>query len=180
MKIFANNTIDITQFQPDRIITIDVNYERVYDENESLTAVSSDISDSIPKEEFDEFVENVMGYIFQRDFIIEDEHERNRDGSVSYYATFYPTDEDGNVRDKYLAFFRLSDHKSRSDKDGKLRRRNYHRAVARELKRSDDKHQEWIFRDIVIGTKAYPSYIKALDAIADMLDDMQDGTYFEQ
>lgn len=32
----------------------------------------------------------------------------------------------------------------------------------------------------MIGTEKYPSYNKALDAIADMLDDMQDGTYFEQ
>lgn len=32
----------------------------------------------------------------------------------------------------------------------------------------------------MIRTKAYPSYNKALDAIADILDDMQDGTYFEQ
>lgn len=48
MKIFENNAINITQFQPDHIITIDVNYERINDE-----------------EEFDEFVENVMSYIFQ-------------------------------------------------------------------------------------------------------------------
>lgn len=98
MKIFKNNAIDITKFQPDHVITIDVNYERINDE-----------------EKFDEFVENVMGYIFQRDFIIETKYESNRDGFVSYYATFYPTDEDGNVRDKYLVFFRLSDHKIRSD-----------------------------------------------------------------
>ena len=179
MKIFANNIIDITQFQSDHIITIDVNYLRVDDEEELQIAAASDISDSIPKEEFDEFVENVMGYIFQRDFIIEDEHGSNRDGSVSYYATFYPTDEDGNLRDKYLVFFRLSDHKSRSDKDSNLRRRNYHKAIAKKFKRSDDEFQEWRFRDIVIGSKAYPSYNKALDAIADMLNKMKHGSYFE-
>lgn len=86
-----------------------MNYERIND-----------------KEEFDEFVENVMGYIFQRDFIIEDEYESNRNGSVSYYASFYPTDKEGNVRDKYLVFFRLSDHKSRFNKDSKLLRHQYH------------------------------------------------------
>ena len=163
MKIFENNAINITQFQPDHKITMDVNYERINDE-----------------EEFDKFVENVMGYIFQRDFIIEDEYESNRNGSVSYYATFYPTDKDGDVKYKYLVFFRLSDHKSLFNKDSKLLRHQYHKDIARELKRSDDKHQEWIFRDIIIGTKAYPSYNNTLDAIADILADIQDGTYFEQ
>lgn len=180
MKIFANNIIDITQFQSDHIIIIDVNYEKINDGVEIPVASASDITDSIPKEEFDEFVENVMGYIFQRDFIIEDEHESNRNGSVSYYATFYPTDEDGNVRDKYLVFFRLSDHRSHSDNGSNLRRRNYHRAIAKKFKRSDDEFQEWRFRDIVIGSRAYPSYNKALDAIADMLNKMKHGTYFEQ
>lgn len=180
MKIFANNIIDITQFQSDHIITIDVYYEKMDGAGEIPIAAASGMYYDTVKEDFDSFVEHVMGFIFQRDFIIENEHASNRNGPVSYYATFYPTDEDGNVRDKYLIFFRLSDHKSRSDKDGKLRRRNYHRAVAKEFKRSDDKHQEWRFRDIVIGSKEYPSYNKALDAIADMLNAMEDGTYFEK
>lgn len=180
MKISANNIIDITQFQSDHIITIDVNYERINDEVEIPIAAACGMYYDTIKEDFESFVEHVMGFIFQRDFIIENEHESNRSGSVSYYATFYPTDEAGNIRDKYLVFFRSSDHKSKSDFDSKMKRRNYHKSIAKKYKRSDDKNQQWRFRDIVIGTEAYPSYNKALDAIADMLNAMQDGTYFEQ
>lgn len=184
MKIFADRFTDIPK---DHIIIIDVNYVPITEDEELQIAADTKIpsykqpaTHGAIQEEFEEFVENVMGYIFQRDFIIEDEHESNRKGSLSYYAAFYPTDSDGNVMDKYLVFFRLSDHKSCSDKKGKIRRRNYHRAVANDFKRSDDKNQKWRFRDIVIGSGKYPSYNKALDVIADMLDDMQDGSYFEQ
>lgn len=164
----------------DHIITIDVNYERMSDGEEIPIAAACGMYYDTVKEDFESFVEHVMGFIFQRDFIIKDEHESNRNGSCSYYATFYPVGDDGNVRDKYLIFFRLSDHKSRSDFDSKMKRRNYHRAVADKFKRSEDRNQKWRFRDIVIGAERYPSYNKALDVIADMLDDMQDGTYFEQ
>lgn len=33
---------------------------------------------------------------------------------------------------------------------------------------------------LLLEVEKYPSYNKALDVIADMLDDMQDGSYFEQ
>lgn len=98
MKISANNIIDITQFQSDHIITIDVNYERINDEVEIPIAAACGMYYDTIKEDFESFVEHVMGFIFQRDFIIENEHESNRSGFVSYYATFYPTDEAGNIR----------------------------------------------------------------------------------
>lgn len=69
------------------------------------------VTHGVIKEDFKEFVENVMSFISQRDFVIEDEHASNREGSLFYYATFYPTDKSGNVLDKYLVFFGLSDHK---------------------------------------------------------------------
>jgi len=180
MKIFADRFTDIPK---DHIIIIDVNYVPITEDEELQIAADTKIpsykqpaTHGAIQEEFEEFVENVMGYIFQRDFIIEDEHQSNRDGSLSYYITFYPTDEDGNVRDKYLIFLRLSDH---DIKWLSSRSKNYHRDTANKFKRSQDKNQLYMFRNIVIDGEMFKGFASALDHVYDMCDKMKDGSYFE-
>ena len=124
MKIFANKFSDIPK---DHIIIIDVNFTSITT-GEELQVASAKCFSNMNKyqvaNEFHMFALNVSNYISDHDFIIEDEHQSNRDGSLSYYITFYPTDEDGNVRDKYLIFLRLSDH---DIKGLSSRSKNYHR-----------------------------------------------------
>lgn len=179
MKIFANNIIDITQFQSDHIIIIDVNFTPITT-GEDLQVAAAKCFSNMNKHQvankFHMFALNVSNYISDHEFIIEDEHQSNRDGSLSYYITFYPTDEDGNVRDKYLIFLRLSDH---DIKGLSSRSKNYHRDTANKFKRSQDKNQLYMFENIVIDGEMFKGFASALDHVYDMCDRMKDGSYFE-
>lgn len=179
VKVISN----ITSFIPKtHIIEIEVNYSEI----EEISEVEIAASNKIPKikqytqeeleDKFTTFSLNVLNYISDRDFIIEDNHPSNRDGSLSYYITFYPKDEDGNIRDKFLIFLRLSDH---SINNLSKRSRNYHKRTAAQFKRSDDKTQKYMFENIVVDGIKCKGFASALDKIYDILDDMEDGSYFE-
>lgn len=177
----VSNTIGF--IPKEHIIEIVINYSVI---SESLDIAASKIvgksSSSLDedfeslKERFHTFALNVSNYVTDHDFIIEDEHPSNRNNSLSYYITFYPTDEDGNVRDKHLIFLRLSDHNINNLSD---RSRKYHKNTANKFKRSQDKNQRYIFENIVVNGHTCKTFASALDTIYDILDDMQDGSYFE-
>lgn len=179
MKIFASNIIDITQFQSDHIITIDVNFAEVANSEVLKIAASKHLSNLNKyqvEDKFRTFSMNVLNYIDDRNFIIEEHHASNRAGSLSYYITFYPTDEAGNVRDKYLIFLRLSDH---NIKDLSKKSMKYHRDTAKKFKRSSDENQLYSFENIVIDGKRFKGFMSALEYIHSLLEQMEDGSYFE-
>lgn len=177
MKILANKFTDIPK---DHIIIIDVNFAPITTGKELQIAAAKYLNNMNKyqvADKFNMFALNVSNYISDYDFIIEDEHRSNREGSLSYYITFYPTDEDGNVRDKYLIFFRLSDHDIQKLSD---RSRKYHRRTAEKLKRSQDEKQLYSFENIVIDGKKFKGFISALEYVDSILKQMKDGSYFEQ
>lgn len=178
IKIISNTT----QFIPkDHIIEIIVNYSEIEESFE--IAASNDKTPKIKtyskeelKNKFNTFSLNVLNYIHDRGFIIEDNHPSNRNGSLSYYITFYPTDEDGNIKDKFLIFLRLSDHNINNLNKRSL---NYHKRTAAQFKRSNDKTQKYMFENIVVDGVQCKGFASALDRVYDILDDMEDGSYFE-
>ena len=178
MKVLENKFADIPK---ENIIMIDVIYTEMSEEFELQIAASTSSKLNFTKEHlqsrFQTFALNVSNYISDYDFVIEDEHPSDRGGSLSYYITFYPTDNDGNIRDKYLIFLRLSDHNL---KGLSKRSRNYHKNTAKKFKRSDNSRQLYIFENIVVdGDKEFKSFASALNHINDMLDCMKDGSYYE-
>lgn len=176
MKILENKFANIPT---ENIIMIDVIYNEVQYELQIAASTSSKLQ--YTKEQlrsrFQTFTLNVSNYISDYDFVIEDEHPSNRDGSLSYYITFYPTDDDGNIRDKYLIFLRLSDY---SIKGLSKRSRNYHKNTAKKFKHSDYDRQLYLFENIVVDrNKEFKSFTSALAHIDNILVSMKEGSYFE-
>lgn len=173
MKKVIKSSLDI--IPRDHIIEISVNY--IANENYSDIAASKQVLDGRAREEFQTFVENVLSILDQYDFIIEEHHESNRNNSLSHYITFYPTDEDGNILDKYIIFMRLSDHNIAGLRD---KSKGYHKNMAKKHRRSDRKRQKYTFEKIIIRNRGFPSYFAAIDHLYDMFDSMEAGSYYSK
>ena len=168
---FPNDSI-LTSVPKDHVIVIDVSYQ--FDDKSIDIAASTDMNE-IAKTEFQSFVINIVGALDQYEFDIVDKHRTNRKGSLSYYISFYPKDENGQIQDKYIVFFGLSTHDI-PDLEAKSRR--YHENMAEKHKRSNERIQPYDFVNIVIDGKIFSTYSAAVGHVYDLIESMYTGKYW--
>lgn len=171
----ASSLLDIPR---DHIIFVDISYKEndstQYDDIQIAASSKFDPPTELQKEEFWSFVESVLGAVEQRNFVIEDKHKSNRQDSLSYYITFYPTDENDEILDKFCIFLRLSNH---SIQHLNQKSRRYHQSQAKKFKRSDSKYQNFMSVNVSIDGKVWSNYGDALDYLCNKFDNMEEGIY---
>lgn len=176
MKIYSSNLVNII----DIVVNFDVYTD--YTESDLSVAADSNIPDNYTEKfkeseefhRFEEFLINVLGVLDVNDFIIEDHHWSNRRNSLSYYISFYPTDAEGNVLDKYIINLRISTHWI---KDSYNRYLQYNKSVAKKYKRSSGRYQKFLFKSVVVRGNEMPDYAQAVEYLYSIADKLSEGNY---
>lgn len=163
----------VTKGQKALDLNIDITYidESAYSYETNQIAASSDFKNA---SEFWEFIENVAAILDARDFNIVDHHKTDRKNSLSYYFSFYPVDEDGNMLDEYLINFRISTHYI---KGLYSKSRNHYNKLAKENKPEGKKFQKYRIKEIIVGKYQYTSYGETLRQIEDICDELMNSNY---
>lgn len=69
---------------------------------------------------------------------------------------------------------RISNH---YEKDSYNKTKNYNFAIAQKYKKSDEKNQRFIFRNIIIDGKRFQDYYDAREYLYEVFNHLQNGDY---
>lgn len=184
MKLYKNS--ENAKFSTVRRIDIECNLDVVEDINEDIEEVaandqlngnpklSNNFASSQAYLDFESFIVELLGDLDTLEFEVVDHHWSSRKNSLSYYIHFYPTDLDGFLLDKFMICMRISNH---YEKDSYEKTNNYNFAVAQTHKKTQNKKQRFIFRDIIIDGKRFKDYFSAREYLYKMFEKLQNGNY---
>lgn len=154
--------------------TIVVNYTAISDErNEDVELAATTSISQDTEQEFLQFVQNVIGILDYYQFDVLENHRSDK-GSLSYYISFYATDENNVVIPDYIVHFRLSTH---GVKNIYKKSRNYYHDLANKHDLSGKGRQRYRFYNVVIDGKMYPTYEAALTYLEGICEKMEQGQY---
>lgn len=125
--------------------------------------------------EFEAFVDTIEGLMVTYDFEIMEDSISDV-SKISRYYYFYPRDKKtGELKNKFLIIFRLSDHATPElSKDMKIRRNKYFQTKSKEYsKRTDDYPQAYKVLNVVVNNKTFADYDEAIDAIDELFNKLR-------
>lgn len=155
-------------------ITIEVEIEQWYELLvASIRRIKRDDGtiDEQALQDFEDFIVEVENLLLYYDFDLVEDHRSNY-SKISRYYYFYPRKKDTNkINEKYLIFFRISDHELITDKDTKA----YYNRIAQKYSRQEsNKIQRYKIRSIIVNEDRYYNYDDALDAVERIIENLSE------